>query len=319
MNPPEHYLPQDLIATLKHQHYALFGHSAVKLCLWTKQSLYKNRFCYKQKFYGIQSHRCMQMTPCVSFCEQKCVYCWRPLTEFNHFAKECDDPKEIVEHSIANQRILLSGYGALREQIGEKKLSEAFDPKQVAISLAGEPTLYPKLGELIKEFRKRKMTTFLVSNGLHPEVLEEITLPTQLYVSLEGANEQMHKKIDVPLIKNSWKKINESLELLSSLKTRTVVRITAIKGLNMEKEKEFAALLEKASPHYLEIKSYMFLGSSRERLKQENMPTFEEVLKFSENISEHCGYIVKDYSKESRVVLLVRDDLKDVSTKITFC
>jgi len=48
------------------------------------------------------------------------------------------------------------------------------------------------------------------------------------------------------------------------------------------------------------------------------MPTFEEVLKFSENISQHCNYVIKNFSKDSRVILLVREGLESKSTKIGF-
>ena len=50
---------------------------------------------------------------------------------------EFDSPKEIVQESIKQQRILLSGFGSLIEEIGKKKLTEAQNPRHVAISLAG--------------------------------------------------------------------------------------------------------------------------------------------------------------------------------------
>jgi len=101
----EHYLPKHLGDMLKRQHYALFGHSAVKTCHYTKKELTEGKGCYKSKFYGINSHRCVQMTPSVSYCEQKCVYCWRPLTEFNHFdSKKVDDAETIVEQSLLMQK-----------------------------------------------------------------------------------------------------------------------------------------------------------------------------------------------------------------------
>ncbi len=303
MKPAEHYLPTEIIAMLKRQHYALFGHSAAKLCHWTKASLSKNQFCYKQQFYGIESHRCLQMTPAVAWCQQNCIFCWRPLSPLKEFPNEFDSPKEIVEGSIAKQRVLLSGYGSLREQIGEKKLQEAFNPNQVAISLSGEPTLYPKLPELIKEYRKRNFTTFVVSNGLNTEMFSKLK-PTQLYLSIEAPNEKIHKKINSPLIKGSWKSLNQSLVAMPKIKTRKAIRITAVKGLNMSNEKEFASLLEKASPDFVEIKAYMFVGYSRKRLKEENMPLHSEVKGFAEKINNHLGYTIAGESKASRVVLL---------------
>ena len=303
MEPVEHYIPAETIAMLKRQHYSLFGHSAAKLCHWTKASLTKGQVCYKQKFYGIESHRCLQMTPTVSWCQQNCVFCWRPLTAPTKFPKDFSKPGEIVEESIARQRVLLSGYGALREQIGEKKLNEAMNPNQVAISLAGEPPLYPELPKLVEEYNKRGFSSFVVSNGLETEMFSSLK-PTQLYLSLEAADEKMHLKLNSPTEKNSWGKINSSLEAMPSIKTRKAIRITAIKGLNLGHEKEFAKLIERAQPDFVEVKAYMFVGYSRKRLAEENMPLYPEVREFAEKINKHLGYTVAGESKPSRVVLL---------------
>ncbi len=306
MHSAEEYFSKELIAMFKRQQYKLFGHSAVKLCHWTKSALYRNLPCYKQRFYGIQSHRCLQLSPAVAFCDQNCQFCWRPLTTFSKFPAQFDEPKEIVDEAIKQQRVLLSGYGEFRERIGEKKLLEANNPNNAAISLSGESTLYPKISELIAEFHKRDFTTFLVSNGMHPNVLAEMRLPTQLYVSLEAPNEALHKKINAPLIKDSWQRLNETLTLLPSLRTRKAIRLTAINGINMSHEKEFAALIEKAMPDFLEVKGYMFVGHSRQRLQQSNMPLHSEVKAFIEKINNNLNYYLVDESKESRVVLLSR-------------
>ena len=61
--------------------YGVFNHSAVELCHWTKKSFSDEGTCYKHKFYGISTHRCMEMTPTALNCENRCIYCWRP-TEF---------------------------------------------------------------------------------------------------------------------------------------------------------------------------------------------------------------------------------------------
>ncbi len=306
MHLAEEYFPKELIAMFKRQQYKLFGHSAVKLCHWTKSAIYRNKPCYKQRFYSIESHRCLQMSPAVAFCDQNCVFCWRPLTTFSKFPGTFDEPAEIVEEAVRQQRILLSGYGEFREKIGEKKLQEANNPNQAAISLSGEPTLYPAISDLVEEFHKRNFTTFLVSNGMHPEVLSKIKMPTQLYLSLEAPDMEMHKEINAPLIKGSWQRLNQSLALLPGLKTRKAIRLTAIKGMNMSHEKEFAALIEKAQPDFAEIKGYMFVGYSRKRMQQGNMPLHSEVREFAEKINKHLNYNLVDESRESRVVLLSR-------------
>ena len=40
--------------------------------------------CYKHQFYGISSHRCVQMTPTLR-CNQRCLFCWR---SFEHEPQE---------------------------------------------------------------------------------------------------------------------------------------------------------------------------------------------------------------------------------------
>ncbi|HDM36274.1 MAG TPA: 4-demethylwyosine synthase TYW1, partial [Candidatus Syntrophoarchaeum butanivorans] len=39
-------------------------------------------FCYKGRFYGVASHRCIQMTPTI-LCNQACIHCWRPFIELS--------------------------------------------------------------------------------------------------------------------------------------------------------------------------------------------------------------------------------------------
>ncbi|DAC16176.1 MAG TPA: 4-demethylwyosine synthase TYW1, partial [Candidatus Poseidoniaceae archaeon] len=67
-----------LKATLQKQRYHIVGeHGGVKTCHWTKESLLRDRACYKGTFYGVKSHTCMQMSPVVDQCNLACTYCWR--------------------------------------------------------------------------------------------------------------------------------------------------------------------------------------------------------------------------------------------------
>ncbi len=278
--------------------YHIVGrHSAVKTCLWLKKSLKDEGYCYKQKFYGIPSHRCLQMSPAL-ICNLSCVHCWRPLDLMPPF-REWDDHEFIVEESIKAQRRLLSGFfGTVG--VNRKKLEEALNPKHVAISLIGEPTLYPRIDELVDEYKKRNFTTFLVTNGTNPQALERVE-PYQLYLSLTAYDEESHKVLQG----TKWEKIEESLKLLPNLDFRTVIRLTLIKGVNMKPEK-FAKIIDEASPDFVEAKAYMYLGYSRRRLKAENMPEHEDVRKFAEELAKLTGYEIRDESEASRVVLLVR-------------
>ncbi len=296
----------DVKRILQKQGYAIVGeHSAVKLCHWLRESLLHNRFCYKQKFYGIKSHRCLQMSPAVNNCTQNCLFCWR-FQGFNEiYLKKVDEPKFIVEESIRQQRRLITGYKG-DPRVDRKKWEEAMEPNQVAISLIGEPTLYPRLGELIEEYHKRGFTTFLVTNGTMPEVIENLDpLPTQLYVTVAAPNKEIYKKLLVPLIKNGWERLNKTLEILPSLDTRKVIRHTLVKGWNMEGyEEEYAKLDLKGEPNFIEPKAYVFVGYSRERLTIDNMPSHEEVREFAKKMANLTSYYYEDEMKDSRVVLL---------------
>ncbi|MFH0977915.1 MAG: 4-demethylwyosine synthase TYW1 [Candidatus Woesearchaeota archaeon] len=292
---------------LQNQGYAFVGdHSAVKLCTWTKKSLKDNGFCYKQQFYGIQSHLCCQISPSIGFCQNKCVYCWREIDLVSGIRMNTpDDPQKIVENSVIAQRKLLSGFGG-DPDVNKSKFKEAQFPKHYAISLSGEPTIYPKLNELIKILHSMKKTTFLVTNGLLPARLAKIEPPTQLYISIEAPNQSLYKKIVRSAYKDAWTRQQKSLTILKSLKknTKTVLRLTMIKGLNMLAPEDYAKIIARADPDFVEVKGYMFVGSSRQRLSMANMPLHSEVKQFAELIAKESGLSIKDEKKESRVVLL---------------
>ena len=158
-------IPDNVKKILKKQGYRLVGkknkeHSAVQVCRWTKKSLRDEGFCYKQQFYGIESHRCCQMTPSVVFCPNRCVHCWRAIehTVGNKFPdsaiNEISTPEEIISGSINAQKKLVEGFkGSSKTNL--EKLKEAEEPNQFAISLSGEPTLYPQIGDLVEELRKQ--------------------------------------------------------------------------------------------------------------------------------------------------------------------
>ncbi len=307
---------------LKKQKYKLVGaseHSGVKLCHWMRQKLLYDRPCYKESFYGIKTHRCLQFTPTINHCTQKCLFCWRyqafSETEFNETP---DDPAEILDQAISAQRKLITGFKG-DERCNQTYWREANEPNQVAISLSGEPTLYPRLSEFIELCKRRNMTTFLVTNGTRPDILETLDpLPTQLYVSVTAPNREIYKRLCVPMLefsnihnktpgkpKSGWEAIQETLELLPSLSTRTVIRHTLVSDWNLGWEKEYAKLDEKAEPMFIEPKSYVFVGYSRQRMTIKNMVKHEKIRAFSEKLGAELGYELVDERADSRVVLLM--------------
>lgn len=295
--------------------YGVYNHSAVELCHWTKKSFADEGNCYKHKFYGISTHRCMEMTPTAMNCENRCVYCWRP-TEFydtlqmpSHLV---DEPDVIVNNLIKERERLLSGFYG-NQKNDKKKLDESLLPTHYAISLSGEPTMYPKLPQLIKYLKSLKATRsiFLVTNGQEPAMLrrldDEDALPTQLYLSTNATNRKMFHLINRPRHKDAWERWCESLEFLANARTRTVLRMTMIRGFNEEisNAEDFAQIVSRANPHFVEIKSYMHIGMSVQRLEKNNMLGMNEIRTFVDYlVNKLPSFFIMDESEISRIVVL---------------
>lgn len=300
---------------LKKAKYGIADHSTVELCHWTKKSFKHEGSCYKHKFYGISTHRCMEFSPAGMHCENRCVYCWRPMEFYDSLKMEPEkvaEPKEILTKLMEERRKLIMGYyGDSRND--KQRLDESLLPSHYAISLSGEPTMYPKLPELIKYLKSLEATKsiFLVTNGQEPDMIQRLqdedALPTQLYLSTNAADYDSFLKINKPKYDDSWQRWNKTLEMLKHLDTRTVLRITLIRNYNDQKEMipAFASMFKKASPHFIEIKSYMHIGRSTNRLEHSNMLEMDEVRKFSEEISKQSQiFSVMDESLVSRIVIL---------------
>ena len=150
-----------------------------------------------------------------------------------------------------------------------------------------------------------------MTNGQEQEMIkrlaDEDALPTQLYLSTNASDYDSFLKINRPKYDDSWERWNKTLEMLADLNTRTVLRVTLIKDWN-DSEKTiagFASIFEKSNVHFVELKSYMHIGRSRNRLEYENMVEMEDIRKFSKNIATHSDrFEVMDESEISRIVVL---------------
>lgn len=309
-----HQRNDQVLDILHKQKYHIVGsHSAVKKCYWIHKSLTEKMFCYKAKFYGIESHRCIQFSPAVLWCWNYCLHCWRYRPSSDHGFKSIeavDDPRFIAEMVVKEHKRTVSGYKKY-PNVDRKMYEESLNPRHVAISLTGEPTLYPRLGELIEEFHRMNLTTFLVTRGIRPEILANLSKePTQLYVSLEAFDEDSYRYFNNPVYPNLWKRTLETLEILPSFSSPTVVRLTLIRSFNMNLKavSEWVKLLKIAEPTFIEVKAYMHIGTSILRLSRDDMPSHREVREIAREIANGLGYNIVSESVPSRVVLLSRLD-----------
>jgi tRNA wybutosine-synthesizing protein 1 len=181
--------------------------------------------------------------------------------------------------------------------------------------------VYENIGGLVEELRKRGKTSFIVTNGLYPEKIEELAkkkqLPTQLYISVNTPNEKLYKIFHRSSKRDAWERLNKSLEIMSKLgkQTRTVFRMNLVKNLNMIEPENYAKLIKKANPLFIEVKGFMSVGFARQRLGYERMPYHKEIVEFSKEVLKFLPeYKILDEKKESRVLLLGKSK-KDMKIK----
>lgn len=386
-------ITNEFVETYTKTTYRIVGnnkHTAIKPCHWLEQKLMTgrdNRNCYKGVF-GVQSHRCLQNTPSLPFCNHQCVFCWRDIESGSlgsEFLVDPDEPKELIDEMVRHQKDIIKNHLPLRRYLDNYEImndvlylmllkggihsinslsknlhvsrnkieraitllknqkfinptddslknfivdtdisccidskeeierlihieltnpddimqahSEAMHPNHAAISLDGEPFLYPKISGLVEEFRNRNMTSFIVTNGTLPErIINLDSLPSQLYITLPAPNEKIYKKICRPMIKNGWKRIMESLESIESLSCRTVIRLTAVHHLNLTEEyvKEYCKLVEKANPNFFEVKGFTLQAKAlmiKERIKSQQslqyyFPSYDTLYSLSKKFEE---------------------------------
>ena len=253
------------------------------------------------------------MTPVPNFCTFSCIFCWRAFGKNRFKAKKNrGDAKSLVDEMIEKQRRLISGFGGSK-YTSREMWGEAMKPAHFAISMDGEPTLYPYLAELIKEIKSRGMTAFLVSNGTMPDklrkLLEKKAIPDNLSISVYATNAEDYEKVTNPFIKNPFEKVIESLKLMRRFKNaRTNFRMTLVKDLNLKDAEGYAKLIKIGKPKFITIKGYSFIGASQKRLKKENMPSMPELENFAEQIEEYTGYKIKIKDKISTAIILIKDE-----------
>jgi tRNA wybutosine-synthesizing protein 1 len=274
---------------LTKQGYTIIGsHSGVKICRWTKSALRGRGSCYKNSFYGIKSHLCMETTPSLS-CSNKCVFCWRHGTNpvSTTWRWQVDDPEMIFKGAKEGhyKKIkMMRGVPGVRAE----RFEEAMRIRHCALSLVGEPIFYPRINEFVGLLHGERISSFLVCNAQHPDQLRSLRRVTQLYVSIDASNKESLRKIDRPLHRDFWERFQQCLDILREKRFvhRTVFRLTLVKGFNVEDEVEgYADLVQQGLPCFVEIKGVTYCGTSSSAgagLTMQNVPFYEEVVDFVE-------------------------------------
>ncbi|KAL2359567.1 hypothetical protein RJZ56_007582 [Blastomyces dermatitidis] len=303
-------------AALTKQGYTIVGsHSGVKICRWTKSALRGRGSCYKNSFYGIKSHLCMETTPSLS-CSNKCVFCWRHGTNpVGTTWRWKVDPPDLIFDGVKAEHYkkikMLRGVPGVRAE----RFAEAMSIRHCALSLVGEPIFYPHINKFLSLLHNDRISSFLVCNAQHPDELAALHRVTQLYVSIDASNRDSLRKIDRPLHRDFWERFQRCLDILREKRylQRTVYRLTLVKGFNVDEEAAgYADLVEKGLPCFVEVKGVTFCGTSTSAsagLTMQNVPFYEEVVTFvvalnAELTRRGLGYGIAAEHKHSCCALL---------------
>ena len=318
---PKEMVTPLLRKTLTKQGYKIIGtHSGVKLCRWTKSMLRGRGGCYKHTFYGIESHRCMEATPSLA-CANKCVFCWRHHSNpvGTDWRWKMEPAEFIFAGAVENHRKMINEFKGVPGVIPDK-LEEGMTVRHCALSLVGEPIMYPEISKFVRLLHAEKISSFLVTNAQFPEAIRDLDPCTQLYVSVDASTKESLKKIDRPLFKDFWERFLESLAELKKKGQRTVYRLTLVKGWNAEEMDNYASLVRLGQPDFIEIKGVTFCGSSKaSSLTMENVPWHSEVVRFvSDLVGRLEEYEISCEHEHSNCVLVANKKFKQAGQWMTW-
>jgi tRNA wybutosine-synthesizing protein 1 len=280
---------------LTKQGYALIGsHSGVKLCRWTKAMLRGRGGCYKHTFYNISSFQCMEMTPSLA-CANKCVFCWRHHTNpvATEFKWNADSPEFLVDAAIAAHRNLIKPMKGVPDVLPDR-YSEAMNIKHCALSLVGEPIMYPHISRYVELLHSKHISTFMVTNAQFPDRIRDLGPVTQLYLSIDAATKDTLREIDRPLFDDFWERMLASVQELSLKKQRTVFRFTLVQGSNTSQVQEYADLVGQGRPDFIEVKGVTFCGENNASdITMKSVPYHDEVVAFAQDL---CGRLGNNFA-----------------------
>ncbi|CAF2824018.1 unnamed protein product [Rotaria sp. Silwood2] len=311
--PPKEMITPLIRKSLEKQGYKLIGtHSGVKLCRWTKSMLRGRGGCYKHTFYGIESHRCMETTPSLA-CANKCVFCWRHHTNpvGTSWQWKTDDAQTVCQGAIENHYKMINTFKGVPGVL-PSRLAEGMKIRHCALSLVGEPIMYPHINELIDLLHSKQISSFLVTNAQFPHEIRSLEPVTQLYVSVDAATKESLKKIDRPLFRDFWERFLDSLRALKDKGQRTVYRLTLVKGYNTEEIEQYAKLVELGDPDFIEVKGVTYCGdSSASHLTMANVPWHEEVVTFVQLLCDRLPqYDLACEHEHSNCILLAHNKFR---------
>ena len=200
------------------------------------------------------------------------------------------------------------------------RFDNALRPRHCALSLVGEPIMFPGINQLLRLLHNEQISSFLVTNAQFPDQLASLEPVTQLYLSVDASTKEALKAIDRPLFADYWDRFIRCMRILREKKQRTVFRLTLVKGSNMSNIDQYVELVDIARPTLIEIKGVTFCGSNsgaNKDMSMKSVPFHDEVIAFSQSFSDSLQRAgLMEYSlacehEHSCSILIAHHELKD--------
>ena len=219
------------------------------------------------------------------------MFCWRHHSNpvGTEWKWKMDSAELIFEAALRSHYAMINEFKGV-PGVKSDRLAEAFEVRHCALSLVGEPIMYPEINKFVDLLHSKRISTFLVTNAQFPDAIKSLRPVTQLYVSVDAPNKESLKRIDRPLFKDYWQRYLDSLSALADKRQRTVYRLTLVKGWNTDDVHEYAKLVNLGRPDFIEIKGVTYCGESKaSTLSMREVPWYEEVRHFVQELQTHVA------------------------------
>ena len=102
-----------------------------------------------------------------------------------------DDAEQIIDGAMTNHYDLVTQFRGV-PGVKPHRLKEAMTIRHCALSLVGEPIMYPEINRFLEILHARRISSFLVTNAQFPEAIRNLTPVCQLYVSVDASTKVSH-------------------------------------------------------------------------------------------------------------------------------
>jgi tRNA wybutosine-synthesizing protein 1 len=113
----------------------------------------------------------METTPSLA-CANKCVFCWRHHS--NPVGTEWKwkmDPADVILDEAVDKHVKMIKEFRGVPGVVKERFEEGLEPKHCALSLVGEPIMYPEIDKFLRLLHSRRISSFLVTNAQFPDAI----------------------------------------------------------------------------------------------------------------------------------------------------